>query len=222
MNPKKFFKLLERKQISMGFLFLYLFLSISLLVAGFLAFVYLFYLRTLPPIESLETMSLPQSSIIRDRDGNELYSMYAGNDGKRTYVSYADISPNIVNAIVSTEDKTFFENQGIDFRGLIRSGFNYVTGKTDRLQATSTISQQLIKNAFLSNERSLERKIKEGYLSYRMNDTYSKEKILELYLNRISFGNNASGIEEAAKTYFGKSAKEVGMLGSTILASIPK
>jgi membrane peptidoglycan carboxypeptidase len=73
-----------------------------------------------------------------------------------------------------------------------------------------------------SNERSYIRKIKEVYLSYQLNQSYSKEKILELYLNKISYGNNAYGIEEAAKTYFGKSAKDLGVLGSAILASIPK
>ena len=110
----------------------------------------------------------------------------------------------------------------MDFKGLVRSGVNFAIGKTDKLQGTSTISQQLIKNTFLSNERSFERKFKEMYLSYQLNSRYSKEKILELYLNKISFGNNAYGVEEAAKTYFGKSAKDVGVLGATVLASIPK
>ena len=104
----------------------------------------------------------------------------------------------------------------------MRSVWNFVAGKTDRIQGTSTISQQFIKVTFLTNERSFERKIKEGYLSFRLNSEYSKEKILELYLNRISFGNNASGIEEAAKTYFGKSANDVDILGATVLASLPK
>jgi len=97
-----------------------------------------------------------------------------------------------------------------------------VTGRTDKVQGTSTISQQLIKNTFLTNERSLSRKIKEVWLSYRLNTKYSKDKILELYLNKISFGNNAYGIEEASKTYFGKPSKDVSVLGSAILASLPK
>jgi membrane peptidoglycan carboxypeptidase len=104
----------------------------------------------------------------------------------------------------------------------LRAGFNYVSGKTDKIQGTSTISQQLIKNIFFTSERSTDRKVKEIYLSYELNNKYSKEKILELYLNKISFGNNAYGIEEAAKTYFGKSSKDVGILESSILASLPK
>lgn len=201
---------------------MYIGLSLVMLGILFVGIVYLVYLRSLPSIDSIESLALPESSVIRDRNGNELYSIFAGSDGKRTYVPYTQISQKIRDAVVSTEDKTFFENQGVDLKGLVRSVLNFVTGKTDKIQGTSTISQQLIKVTFLTSERSLPRKIKEGYLSFRLNSEYSKEKILELYLNRISFGNNASGIEEAAKTYFGKPASEVGVLGATILASLPK
>ena len=99
---------------------------------------------------------------------------------------------------------------------------NYGLGRTTQIKGTSTLSQQLIRNTLISNERSVGRKIKEIYLSYQLNNAYSKEKILELYLNTISFGNNAFGIEEASHTYFGKSAKDVGLLGATILTSLPK
>lgn len=185
-----------------------------------LAVLYFAFLRTLPSIETIENDVLPESTVIYDRNGGELYKLY--DEEKRTYVPYAGISDHMKDAIIAAEDKTFFENPGIDLRGLVRSGVNFAFGKTDKIQGTSTISQQLIKNTFLSNERSIERKFKEIYLSYRLNSKYSKEKILELYLNKISFGNNAYGVEEASKTYFGKSAKDVGVLGSTILASLPK
>lgn len=179
-----------------------------------------YYLHDIPSISKIESDILPESTIIYDRNGGELYNLYSKE--KRTYVPYDQISAHMRDAIISTEDKTFFENQGVDFRGLVRSGLNYITGKTDKIQGTSTISQQLIKNVFLSGERSMDRKIKEIYLSYALNNKYSKEKILELYLNKISFGNNAFGIEEASKTYFNKSSKDVGILGSSILASLPK
>ncbi|MDP2104288.1 MAG: transglycosylase domain-containing protein [Candidatus Gracilibacteria bacterium] len=189
---------------------------------GILTFVIIaiYYLHDIPAISKIESDILPESTIIYDRNGGELYNLYSKE--KRTYVPYDQISGHMRDAIISTEDKTFFENQGVDFRGLVRSGLNYITGKTDKIQGTSTISQQLIINVFLSAERSMDRKIKEIYLSYRLNSKYSKEKILELYLNKISFGNNAFGIEEAAKTYFNKSSKDVGILGSSILASLPK
>lgn len=185
-----------------------------------LAIVYFAFLHSLPSIDTIEKDALPESTVIYDRNGGELYKLY--NEEKRTFVPYDAISNSMKNAIIAAEDKTFFENQGIDFKGLVRSVLNFAFGKTDKIQGTSTISQQLIKKTFLTDERSMERKIKEAYLSYRLNSRYSKEKILELYLNKISFGNNAYGVEEAAKTYFGKSVKDVGVLGSTILASLPK
>lgn len=180
----------------------------------------IYYLHDVPAISKIESDVLPESSVIYDRNGGELYNLY--NEEKRTYVPYDQISGHMRDAIISAEDKTFFENPGIDFKGLLRAGFNYIIGKTDKVQGTSTISQQLIKNVFFTSERSTDRKVKEIYLSYALNNKYSKEKILELYLNKISFGNNAYGIEEAAKTYFNKSSKDVGVLGSSILASLPK
>jgi penicillin-binding protein 1A len=161
-----------------------------------------------------------ENTIIYDKDGNEIYSIF--KDGKRTYIPYWDISPTIIDWVTSIEDKTFFENPWIDVLGLLRVGVSYVTqGKIwGRIGGASTISQQLIKNTLLTNERSIKRKIQEAYLSYTMNSTYSKEKILEMYLNTISFWHNANGVEQASRTFFGKSAKDVWALGSTILASI--
>ena len=179
-----------------------------------------YYLHDVPSISKIESDELPESSIIYDRNGGELYNLYS--EEKRTYVSYDQISGHMRDAIISAEDKTFFENPGVDFRGLIRAALNYAMGKTEKIQGTSTISQQLIKNVFFTSERSTNRKVKEIYLSYELNNKYSKEKILELYLNKISFGNNAYGVEEASKTYFNKSSKDLGVLGSSILASLPK
>lgn len=199
-----------------------LFSLLLFLIAGFIWFLYIYnnYIKNLPKITKLEEIVIPEASIIYDRDGNELYTLYSWE--KRTYVEYDDISENMRNAIISIEDKTFFENKWIDFKGLVRAFFYYATKKTNKIQGTSTISQQLIKNVFLSNERKVERKIKEMYLSYKLNKTYTKEKILELYLNKISFWSNAYGIEQAAKTFFEKSSKDLNILESSILASLPK
>ncbi len=202
--------------------FVTLYLAITLASFAFLSVIatYFVFLHGLPSIDSIEKDVLPESTVIYDRNGGELYKLY--REEKRTYVGYSEISDRMKEAIIAAEDKTFFENPGIDLKGLVRSVLNFAFGKTERIQGTSTISQQLIKITFLNDERSMERKIKEAYLSYLMNAKYSKEKILELYLNKISFGNNAFGVEEASKTYFGKSIKDVGILGSTILASLPK
>jgi penicillin-binding protein 1A len=180
-----------------------------------------FFLRGAPAIESLESGDyFRESTTIYDKDGGVIYSLF--KDGKRTYVASDAISQSLKDAIVSTEDRTFFENPGVDLTGLLRAGIKYAMGSNDTVKGTSTISQQLIKNTILTNERSIKRKLQEMYLSYQLNKTYSKDKILEMYFNAFSFGYNANGVEEASRTYFGKSAKDVGPLGSTILASLPK
>ena len=189
-------------------------------VIGWGAVVFTF-MRWVPDVSSIERGDyFQESTVIYDKDKKPIYTLFS--DGKRTYSDYSEISDAIKNAIVSTEDKTFFENPGIDVKGLVRAGYNYVSGKTIRIQWTSTLSQQLISYTLLSKERSLKRKIQEAYLSYELNKNYSKEKILEMYLNTISYGSNANGVEEASKTYFGKSAKEVWPLWASILASLPK
>jgi membrane peptidoglycan carboxypeptidase len=178
------------------------------LILGLMTFI---FMRGVPNIASIERGDyFQESTVIYDKDNNPIYTLF--NDGKRTYAEYPSISDSIKNAIVSTEDKTFFENPGIDIKGLFRAGYNYISGKTARIQGTSTLSQQLISYTLLSKERSIKRKVQEAYLSYMLNKSYSKEKILEMYLNTISYGYNANGVEEAAKTFFGKSAKDVGPL----------
>lgn len=178
-------------------------------------------IKNTPSIDSIERWDyFQESTVIYDKEKQPIYTLYA--DGKRTYKNYTEISNSIKDAIISTEDKTFFENPGIDLKWLVRAGLNYVTGKTDRIKGTSTLSQQLISYTLLSKERSIKRKIKEAYLSYQLNKNYSKEKILEMYLNTISFWHNANGVEEASRTYFWKWASDVWPLGATILASLPK
>jgi penicillin-binding protein 1A len=179
------------------------------------------FLRWVPSIETLASGNhFRESTTIYDKDGGVIYTLF--KDGKRTYINYDEISQSLKDAIVSTEDKTFFENPGVDIMGLARAGVKYILGSNDNIKGTSTISQQLIRNTILTNERSIKRKVQEMYLSYHLNTSYSKEKILEMYFNAFSFWYNANGVEEASRTYFWKSAKDVGPLGATILASLPK
>lgn len=193
--------------------------ALGFLLLGWAAF-YGMYIMGLPDIRTIEDDRLAESTVFLDRNGQELYRASAGE--RRQYVPYAQFSENMVHAIVSAEDKTFFTNPGIDFMGLVRAVGKFVLGQDSQVRGTSTISQQLMKQWYLSNDRSLDRKIKEAYLSWRLNQTYTKEKILELYLNKISFGSNAFGVEQASRTFFGKGIKDVGVLGASILASLPK
>lgn len=185
-----------------------------------LFFIYIKFISVLPDIDKLEQLDFKKSSIIYDKDWNQLYTL--SWDEKRTYVKIDSISKNMINAIVAWEDNTFFENSWIDYLWIVRAVLNRVIWKTDDIKWTSTISQQLIKNVFLSNERSYERKIKEAYLSFRMNQAYSKEKIMELYLNKIWFWSNIYWVEQASKTYFWKNIKDVSVIEASILASLPK
>lgn len=223
-NNIKIKKTKRKKEISIfGFslksLIFYSLLLLFTFFVAFFSFIYIKFIKPLPPISQLEKIQIKESSIIYDRNWKQLYMFW---DEKRTYVTYDKISKNILNAIVSWEDKTFYQNSWFDISWLIRAVLYRISWKTDKIEWTSTISQQLIKIVFLSKERSLERKIKEAYLSFRMNVNYSKEKILELYLNKISFWSNAFGIEQAALTFFWKSAKDVNILEWSILASLPK
>lgn len=181
--------------------------------------IYIKYIVPLPDVKDLEKLNLAKSSIIYDRDWNELYKIYKEN---RTYVNYENISKNMVNALVAWEDKTFFENSWVDFKRMIWAFVYFILWKTDKVEWTSTISQQLIRNTLIWSERKIERKIKEMYLSYKLSTSLSKEKILELYLNKIDFWSNSYGIEQASETFFWKSAKDLWVLESSILASLPK
>lgn len=200
-------------------IFWYAFLSLSVIWVIIWIVIYNKYLSDLPSIKDLENLDIAKSTTIYDRNWGELYKIFKEN---RTYIPYGLINKNMVNALVSWEDKTFFTNPWVDLKWMIRAVVNYWLWKTDKVEWTSTLTQQLIRNTVITNEKSLERKVKEMYLSYKVSQWLSKEKILELYLNKISFWNNAYWIEQASKTYFWKSAKDLAILESSILASIPK
>ncbi len=177
------------------------------------------YIVGLPSIKELENLEIAESSIIYDREWNELYKIFKE---KRTYVPYENINKNMINAIIAIEDKRYWTNPWIDILWLIRAWVKFIFWSSNSVKGTSTLTQQLIRNTILKNEKSVERKVKELYLAYKLTSSVSKEKILELYLNKISYWNNAFGIEEAAKTYFNKSSKDLWILESSILASLPK
>lgn len=181
--------------------------------------VYVKYILPLPDVKNLEKLNLAKSSIIYDREWNELYKIYKEN---RTYVWYENISKNMINALVAWEDKTFLKNSWVDLKRMLWAFIYYALWKTDKVEWTSTITQQLIRNTLIWSERKIERKIKEIYLSYKVSSSLSKEKILELYLNKIDFWSNSYWIEQASKTFFWKSSKDLSVLESSILASLPK
>lgn len=173
----------------------------------------------LPDVHDIDKLSVAQSTTIYDRDGNVLYVKHG--DENRQYVSFDEISEDLINATVSIEDDEFWNHKGFDLPGIIKAGLYEVFGIGAR-RGGSTITQQYVKNAFLTNERSYTRKIKELILAVRLEQAYDKQKILELYLNKIPYGNTAYGIQKAAEIYFGKDAKDLDVAESTILAGLPQ
>ncbi len=147
---------------------------------------------------------------------NELYTGTASED----WISLDEISPELINATISIEDKNFYKHHGFDFLRIIKALFiNFQAG--ENLQGASTITQQYTKNLFLDFDKTWERKIKEAWLTIRLETHYSKEEILEGYLNTINYGG-IFGIENASKYYFGKSSKDLNLAEATMLAGIPK
>jgi membrane peptidoglycan carboxypeptidase len=165
-----------------------------------------------------------ESTVIYDREGNTLYTVHGEENRKE--ISLADIPKVAVNATIAIEDDQFFNHSGIDLIGTTKATicevFSKITFSGIRCRGASTLTQQLVKNTLLSPERTITRKIKEILLAIQVERTFSKNEILEMYFNTIPYGSNAYGIEMAAKIFFDKNAKDLSLLESSILASLPK
>lgn len=173
----------------------------------------------LPDVTKLENLSAAQSTEIFDRDGTLLYTIHG--EENREYVPLDKISPYLVDATVAIEDDSFWEHSGFDIWALGRVALYELFGIGSR-SGGSTITQQYIKNTFLSSERTYTRKAKELILAIRLERAYTKEQIIELYLNRIPYGNNAYGAQKASEIYFNKSAKDLTLGESALLAALPQ
>jgi len=217
-TKKKYAK--KNKKLWFSFFKFFLFLILSFFIFWIIAWLIFYqkYIIPLPPVENLQNMSIDESSTIYDRNWKELYKIFKE---KRTYVDYNNISKNMINAIVAWEDKRFWTTPWFDIIGITRSILVSII-TWHRPKWTSWISQQLMKVTYLSNARKIERKIKELRLSWKLNKVFDKKKILELYLNKIFFGSNSYWIEQAANTFFWVKAKDLNVLESSILASLPK
>ncbi len=206
--------LLKPKKLALWVLFI--------LLGSFFCFaVFVAYVsRDLPNPDTLLGRDVPQSTKIYDRTGETLLYEIHG-DEKRTLIQIQDLPTYVPHATVAIEDKRFYEHHGISWVGLVRAVVvNTVRG--ERIKGTSTLTQQFVKNAILSNERSLLRKLRELILALQMERTFTKDQILQLYLNEIPYGSNIYGIESAAQSYFGKAAKDLTLDEAAFLAAIPQ
>lgn len=191
------------------------------LMFGSLAMVAVFgyFSRQLPDVHSILTRFVAESTKIYDRTGEVLLYEIHG-DEKRTIVELENISPNIINGLISAEDKNFYHHKGFSIVGFVRAALqNTFTGST---VGGSTLTQQMIKNTVLTREKTYTRKIKELILARKAEQEFTKDEILKVYLNTINYGGVNYGVESAAQAYFGVSAKDVSLAQAAILAAIPQ
>ena len=179
------------------------------------------YSKDLPDYSQLQDYEPPVMTRVHAADGS-LLAEYANQ--RRLYLPIQAIPKLVTNAFIAAEDKNFYQHPGIDIYGIARAGMLYVEnyGSSRRPQGASTITQQVAKNFLLTNEVSFERKIKEALLALRIERTYSKDKILELYLNEIYLGFGAYGVAAASLLYFDKSVHELTIAQAAYLAALPK
>ena len=193
-----------------------LFLLLLIIVFIFSARYYVF--RGLPSPKELTTREQEVSTKIYDRNGVLLYKIYKNKN--RTLVGLSEVPLHVRQATLAAEDAEFYQHLGFSLRGIGRALVRNL--KTGKLSGGSTITQQLVKNALLTPEKTLTRKIKELVLSIEVEATFTKDKILEMYLNEVSYGGTAYGIEEASRVYFGKEVGKLDLAEAALLAGLPK
>ena len=166
-----------------------------------------------------DTFRLAQTSYIYSDDGTQLAALAESEDA--TYLSCEDIPADVVNAFVSVEDRTFWNNSGVDYKGILRVCVNYVKTKGQVAEGASTITQQLARGTFLSNEKTLSRKIKEIFIARQLTKKYTKEQIMEFYCNSCCFANGIYGVEDASQKYFGRSVSDLSLSETAYICAIP-
>ncbi len=212
--------------LRMGLIGLLLIVLLAIVGGSFMLYEYYTIAATLPSVEDLRLRaSTFETTRIYDRNGNILYEILDPNAGRRTYVRLDEISPYLVAATIATEDKSFYSHPGFDWLAIVRA-FWQNTQEGDIASGASTITQQLARILLLQPEERFEqsymRKVREALLAAEITRRYSKDEILELYLNEIFYGNLAYGIEAAAETYFNTSAATLDMSQASFLAGLPQ
>lgn len=190
----------------------------SVAIIGFL--VVLYFAKTLPSIDQLSAQQINQSTRIYDRTGTILLYQIT-NGPQRTVVSFDQIPQTLKDATVAIEDQNFYNEPAYDWKGILRAIFVDITSGSFA-QGGSTLTQQLARTAFLNLNQTFTRKVKELILAIKLNQYYSKDQILGLYLNEVPYGPNIAGVEEASEAYFGEPVTNINLAQSAILASLPQ
>lgn len=190
------------------------------LVVLFTLGVFLYFSKDLPNPDKIDKRDIIESTKIYDRTGNHILYDIHGEE-KRTLIPFSEMPDSIKYATIALEDQSFYTHKGIKLTSIVRSALKDILHR-GASQGGSTITQQLIKNSILTKEKTFTRKIKEVILSIEMEQKFSKNDILKMYLNEIPYGSNAYGIEAASQTFFGKHAQELSLDESALLASLPQ
>jgi penicillin-binding protein 1A len=187
--------------------------------AGLAAAFYFKFVADLPDLRSLSDYRPMLTSIVLDREGQPVGEFY---EHRRRLTELEEIPPHVIQAFLAAEDDTFYEHEGIDYVSILRAVWANLLAGGEVRQGASTITQQMVKTLLLTPERNIERKIREMILARRIEQHFTKDEILYLYLNQIYFGSGAYGIGEAARTYYGKEIGEITVAEAAMLAGLPK
>src|SRR5258707_5369142 len=182
---------------------------------------YAYFARALPDPGTLSHRQLFQTARIFDRSGKLLQEVNDPQGGRRILVQLSNIPKPMRDATIAAEDASFYDNPGFDIRAVVRATYHCVCSGSPQSGA-STITQQLVKHTLLGPAQTAERKIKEAFLAMELTRRYSKDAILEMYMNENLYGNRAYGVEAAAETYFGKPAKELNLAEASLLGGLPQ
>jgi penicillin-binding protein 1C len=216
----------RRTFLKIFLIFVFFMIFMVLIVGSFAIYQYFKIASSLPDVNELSEQAAQfETTRILDRQGNVLYEILDPNAGRRTYVPLEEVSPYLIAATIATEDKDFYTNPGFDIWAVMRALYqNYTAGEIR--SGASTITQQLARNLLMDPseryEQTYARKAREIVLSYEITRKYSKEEILELYLNENFYGNMAYGVEAAAETYFNTSADSLNLWQASFLAGLPQ
>lgn len=207
---------MPKKKLLFGFKIF--FLAILAIVIGTLGGLAVGCLKTMPSIDQIGIEQPKEATKVYDINGQLINKLFEEN---RTFVPLSKIPLNLQDAIISIEDDRFYQHHGVDPKGIFRALWVDIRG-TGGLQGGSTITQQLAKNVFLTQDRTLARKVEEVFLALQLERKYTKEEILEFYLNQIYFGHGAYGVQAAAQIYFGKNIEDLNLAECALIAGLPK
>ncbi|MBU0727431.1 penicillin-binding protein, partial [Patescibacteria group bacterium] len=218
LHTKKQYDRFKKREMSVGQMIKYVLVGGASLVFAIIFLTLLIVIPGLPDVDNIENLVASQSSVILDRDGGILYTIHG--DENRKIIPLEEIPVHTAQAAMAIEDDRFYEHIGIDVGAIFKavcSEFGICSAR-----GGSTITQQFVKNAFLSPERTYTRKLKEIILALQIESKYGKDEIMTMYLNRIPYGSSIYGVEVASQIFFGKPASELTIAESAILAAIPK